>query len=134
MTDELRARMSAAALKVADVSDYTNAGSVEFLYSNGNFYFMEMNTRLQVEHTITEFITGIDIVKQQIAVAAGESLPFEQQDISIRGHAISAGSMRKTRSTILPLTREDLRYRFAGRSRYPGGQRYPHGIHDPAQL
>lgn len=88
MTDELRARMSASALKVAEVSDYTNAGSVEFLYSNGNYYFMEMNTRLQVEHTITEFITGIDLVKQQIAIAAGENIPFEQSDLSVRGHAI----------------------------------------------
>jgi pyruvate carboxylase subunit A len=88
MTDELRDRMSKAALKVAEASDYSNAGSVEFLYSQDNFYFMEMNTRLQVEHTITEIITGIDLVKQQIAIAAGESLPFEQKDLSIRGHAI----------------------------------------------
>ena len=88
MTPELRERMSESALKVAEASDYTNAGSVEFLYSQGNYYFMEMNTRLQVEHTITEIITGIDIVKQQIAIAAGESLPFEQEDLSIRGHAI----------------------------------------------
>jgi pyruvate carboxylase subunit A len=88
MTDELRERMATSALKVVEASDYTNAGSVEFLYSNDNYYFMEMNTRLQVEHTITEFITGIDLVKQQIAIAAGESLPFEQSDISIRGHAI----------------------------------------------
>ena len=63
-------------------------GSVEFLYSQGNYYFMEMNTRLQVEHTITEIITGVDLVKQQIAIAAGETLPFEQADLSIRGHAI----------------------------------------------
>ncbi|PKG32908.1 acetyl-CoA carboxylase biotin carboxylase subunit [Methanoregula sp.] len=88
MTDELRERMSASALRVAEASDYTNAGSVEFLYSQGNYYFMEMNTRLQVEHTITEFVTGIDLVKQQIGIAAGESLPFEQKDLSIRGHAI----------------------------------------------
>jgi pyruvate carboxylase subunit A len=88
MTPELRARMSDSALKVAEVSGYTNAGSVEFLYSQDNYYFMEMNTRLQVEHTITEIITGIDIVKQQIAVSAGESLPFGQEDLSIRGHAI----------------------------------------------
>jgi pyruvate carboxylase subunit A len=80
--------MSDSALKVAEVSGYTNAGSVEFLYSQDNYYFMEMNTRLQVEHTITEIITGIDIVKQQIAISAGESLPFEQEDLSIRGHAI----------------------------------------------
>jgi pyruvate carboxylase subunit A len=88
MTDDLRERMSKAALKVAEVSDYSNAGSVEFLYSQDNFYFMEMNTRLQVEHTITEIITGVDLVKQQIAIAAGESLTFEQRDLFIRGHAI----------------------------------------------
>ncbi len=88
MSPELRDRMSASALKVAEVSGYSNAGTVEFLYSDGKYFFMEMNTRLQVEHTITEFITGVDIVRQQIAIAAGESLPFEQNDIAIRGHAI----------------------------------------------
>jgi pyruvate carboxylase subunit A len=88
MTPELRERMAESALQVAKASDYSNAGTIEFLYSNGNYYFMEMNTRLQVEHTITEFITGVDIVKQQLAIAAGETLPFEQKDISIRGHAI----------------------------------------------
>lgn len=88
MTPELRERMSKAALRVAEASDYSNAGSVEFLYSQDNFYFMEMNTRLQVEHTITEIITGVDLVKQQIAIAAGESLAFGQEDLSIRGHAI----------------------------------------------
>ena len=88
MTDELRERMSKSALKVAEVSGYYNAGTVEFLYSNGNYYFMEMNTRLQVEHTITEMITGIDLVRQQIRIAAGEKLPFTQEDISAHGHAI----------------------------------------------
>ncbi|NMB77802.1 MAG: acetyl-CoA carboxylase biotin carboxylase subunit [Methanomicrobiales archaeon] len=88
MTPELRERMAESALRVAKASNYSNAGTVEFLYSNGNYYFMEMNTRLQVEHTITEFITGIDIVKNQLAVAAGETLPFEQDDLRIRGHAI----------------------------------------------
>jgi pyruvate carboxylase subunit A len=88
MTPELRNRMAQSALKVVEASGYTNAGTVEFLYSNGNYYFMEMNTRLQVEHTITECITGVDIVKNQLAVAAGETLPFEQKDLFIRGHAI----------------------------------------------
>jgi pyruvate carboxylase subunit A len=88
MTAGLRSRMSDSALKVAEASGYTNAGSVEFLYSEGNYYFMEMNTRLQVEHTITEIITGVDLVKQQIAISAGESLPFEQKDLTLRGHAI----------------------------------------------
>jgi pyruvate carboxylase subunit A len=88
MTDDLRERMSASAIAVAKASNYTNAGTVEFLYSSGNYYFMEMNTRLQVEHTITELVTGIDIVKQQLAIAAGEQIPFGQDGISIRGHAI----------------------------------------------
>lgn len=88
MTPELREKMAESALTVAKVSEYTNAGTVEFLYAGGNYYFMEMNTRLQVEHTITELITGIDIVHQQIAIAAGEELAYEQDDIGIRGHAI----------------------------------------------
>ncbi|WP_048151107.1 acetyl-CoA carboxylase biotin carboxylase subunit [Methanolacinia paynteri] len=88
MTDELRERMSESALKVAEASGYYNAGTVEFLYSEGNYYFMEMNTRLQVEHTVTEMITGMDIVKQQIKVAAGEELQHSQEDIRLNGHAI----------------------------------------------
>lgn len=88
MTDELRERMSESALKVAEASGYYNAGTVEFLYSNGDYYFMEMNTRLQVEHTVTEMITGLDLVKKQIKIAAGEELSLSQEDISIRGHAI----------------------------------------------
>ncbi|ADN36465.1 acetyl-CoA carboxylase, biotin carboxylase [Methanolacinia petrolearia DSM 11571] len=88
MTDELRERMSESALKVAEASGYYNAGTVEFLYSEGNYYFMEMNTRLQVEHTVTEMITGVDIVKQQIKVAADEELRHSQEDIRLNGHAI----------------------------------------------
>ncbi len=88
MTPELRERMTESALKVADAVDYVNAGTVEFLYDNGNYYFMEMNTRLQVEHTITELVTGIDLVRQQIVVAAGDPLEYAQEDITIRGHAI----------------------------------------------
>jgi pyruvate carboxylase subunit A len=88
MTDELREQMTTSALKVAEAVDYVNAGTVEFLYDNGNYYFMEMNTRLQVEHTITELVTGIDIVKEQIIVASGEPLEYAQEDITIRGHAI----------------------------------------------
>ena len=87
MTEELREQMTDSALRVAEVANYVNAGTVEFLYSNGEFYFMEMNTRLQVEHTVTELITGIDIVKEQIAIAAGNMLMFDQNEITIRGHA-----------------------------------------------
>lgn len=89
MTKELRERMGEAAVKAAIASNYKNAGTIEFLLSDdGNFYFMEMNTRIQVEHPITELVTGIDLVKQQILIAAGEKLSFTQDDISLNGHAI----------------------------------------------
>ncbi|BAM70997.1 MULTISPECIES: acetyl-CoA carboxylase biotin carboxylase subunit [unclassified Methanothermobacter] len=88
MTPELRKRMGSAAVKAAEYIGYENAGTVEFLYSNGDFYFLEMNTRIQVEHPITEVITGVDLVKEQIRVASGEELSCRQEDITIRGHAI----------------------------------------------
>lgn len=89
MTPELRAKMGKAAVAAAKACGYTNAGTIEFLVdADRNFYFMEMNTRIQVEHPITEAVTGIDLVKQQILIANGEKLPFAQADITIRGHAI----------------------------------------------
>lgn len=89
MTDELRERMGAAAVAAAKVSGYQNAGTIEFLVDKDrNFYFMEMNTRIQVEHPVTEFVTGIDLVKAQIRIAAGEPLWFTQDDVKLTGHAI----------------------------------------------
>jgi acetyl/propionyl-CoA carboxylase alpha subunit len=89
MIPELRERMGAAAIAVAKASGYVNAGTVEFLVDQErNFYFLEVNTRLQVEHPITEMITGLDIVRIQLEVAAGNPLPFCQEDVRSRGHAI----------------------------------------------
>ncbi len=89
LTPELRAKMGEAAVKVARACDYLGAGTVEFLLDeNHNFYFLEMNTRLQVEHPVTEWITGIDLVEQQIKIAQGEALDFKQDDLAIHGHAI----------------------------------------------
>jgi acetyl-CoA carboxylase biotin carboxylase subunit len=87
---ELRERMGREAVKVAKAVNYVGAGTVEFLLSDidRSFYFLEMNTRLQVEHPVTELVTGIDLVKEQIRVANGEQLSFSQEDIKIRGHAI----------------------------------------------
>lgn len=89
LTPALRKQMGAAAVNVAKAAKYYNAGTVEFIVDeNKNFYFLEMNTRLQVEHPVTELITGLDLVKLQIKVAEGEKLPFKQEDLSLRGHAI----------------------------------------------
>ncbi len=89
LSPELRAQMGAAAVRVAQACDYIGAGTVEFLIdADHNFYFLEMNTRLQVEHPVTELISGVDLVEQQIKVARGEHLPFQQEDLSIKGHAV----------------------------------------------
>jgi acetyl-CoA carboxylase biotin carboxylase subunit len=89
LTPKLREKMGQAAINLASKVKYVNAGTVEFLLDSDNkFYFMEMNTRIQVEHPVTEYITGIDLVKEQIKIAAGEKLRFKQKDIKILGHSI----------------------------------------------
>lgn len=86
----LRDKITQAAVKAAEAVKYENAGTIEFLLDEqaGNFYFMEMNTRVQVEHPVTEFVSGVDIVKEQIRIASGEALSFKQEDIHFKGHAI----------------------------------------------
>jgi acetyl-CoA carboxylase biotin carboxylase subunit len=89
LDDELRGRMAEAALRAARAAQYVNAGTVEFLLdADGKFYFIEMNTRIQVEHPVTEMVTGIDLIKEQIRVAAGDPLSFSQEEVRRYGHAI----------------------------------------------
>nr|MDE6951209.1 acetyl-CoA carboxylase biotin carboxylase subunit [Lachnospiraceae bacterium] len=89
ISPELRKKMGETAVRAAKAVGYENAGTIEFLLDKDkNFYFMEMNTRIQVEHPVTEWVTGVDLVKAQIKIAAGEKLEFSQRDIKIQGHAI----------------------------------------------
>ncbi|WP_043932822.1 acetyl-CoA carboxylase biotin carboxylase subunit [Bacillus sp. EB01] len=90
LDSEMRAEMGSAAVKAAKAVDYTGAGTVEFIYDyrNRKFYFMEMNTRIQVEHPVTEMVTGVDLIKEQIKVASGEELPLSQEEVTFTGWAI----------------------------------------------
>ncbi|MGX0516357.1 acetyl-CoA carboxylase biotin carboxylase subunit [Staphylococcus hominis] len=90
LTDEKRKEMGKAAIRAAKAVNYENAGTIEFIYdlNENKFYFMEMNTRIQVEHPVTEMVTGVDLVKLQLKVSMGEPLPYKQDDITINGHAI----------------------------------------------
>lgn len=122
LTPELRARMGEAAVAAAKAVGYCSAGTVEFLFDRGEFWFLEMNTRLQVEHPVTEAISGLDLVREQLRIAQGEAFGFQQSDLSIRGHAIevrlyaedpsanflpATGSIQMWRPSALPGVRFD---------------------------
>jgi acetyl-CoA carboxylase biotin carboxylase subunit len=102
---ELRTEMGEAAVAAARAAGYRNAGTVEFLFQEGEFYFLEMNTRIQVEHPVTELVTGEDLVQWQIRIASGEPLPFVQEDVALRGHAIECRiTSEDPRQAFLPST------------------------------
>ncbi|HTM31514.1 MAG TPA: acetyl-CoA carboxylase biotin carboxylase subunit [Vicinamibacterales bacterium] len=103
VSDKVRRKMGATVVDAARAVQYTNAGTFEFLMdAKGNFYFMEVNTRVQVEHPVTEWVTGIDIVKEQIRIAAGERLSFKQSDITFTGHAIECRINAEDPITFVP--------------------------------
>ncbi len=118
--EKLRAKMGAAAIGVAKEIGYVGAGTVEFLLdTGGNFYFMEMNTRLQVEHPVTEMITGLDLVEWQLRVARGEPLPKRQNEIRFKGHAVEARLCAEDPAkNFLPRTGKVLRWQPAGNARF----------------
>ncbi|WP_018862563.1 MULTISPECIES: acetyl-CoA carboxylase biotin carboxylase subunit [unclassified Thioalkalivibrio] len=102
ITDEQRQAMSERLVRACQEIGYRGAGTFEFLYENGEFYFIEMNTRLQVEHTVTEQVTGIDLVREQILIAAGEPLSLNQDQVEIRGHAIECRINAENPATFIP--------------------------------
>src|ERR1700739_2009870 len=109
--------MGAAAVKVSQACGYYNAGTVEFLYEDGKFYFIEMNTRLQVEHPVTEMVTGLDLVREQIRIAAGLELEFRQEDVKFEGCAMECRINAENSRTFAPSPGKILGYHA------PGGRR-----------
>jgi acetyl-CoA/propionyl-CoA carboxylase biotin carboxyl carrier protein len=123
LTAEERQRICAAAAGIARAAQYRNAGTIEFIYGKGEFYFLEMNTRLQVEHPVTEMVTGIDLVREQLRVAAGEPLGFAQSDVRVEGHAIEFRIYAESPARgFVPTTGPILRLRL------PEGARVDSGI------
>ena len=111
----LKKKMGEAAIRVAKAANYYSAGTIEFLVDEDeNFYFMEMNTRLQVEHPVTEMVTGVDLVKEMIKISAGEKLPFTQSDIKLRGHAIECRINAEDPETFTPCPGEITSYHAPG--------------------
>jgi acetyl-CoA carboxylase biotin carboxylase subunit len=102
ITDKQRARMTERVVKACKAVGYRSAGTLEFLYQDNEFYFIEMNTRIQVEHPVTEMVTGIDLVKAQLQIAAGEKLPYRQEDIEFRGHALECRINAEDPRTFMP--------------------------------
>ena len=114
LTDEQRARIGALCVEACKRISYRGAGTFEFLYENGNFYFIEMNTRIQVEHPVTEMVTGMDLIKEQIRIAAGYPLKKQQKFVKMRGHAIECRICAENPRTFVPSPGEIKKYHAPG--------------------
>ena len=117
VTEKMRRKLGGTVVDAARAVQYTNAGTFEFLLDDkGNFFFLEVNTRVQVEHPVTEFITGVDIVKEQIRIAAGERLSFKQGDVTFNGHAIECRDQRRGSGDVRAVAGRHPRVQRAGRT------------------
>ena len=136
ISDELRRKMGETAVRAAKAVHYENAGTIEFLLDKEkNFYFMEMNTRIQVEHPVTELVTGLDLIKEQIRVAAGEPLSVSQEDVVISGHAIECRVNAENPSEEFhALPGKDYQYSPSGGKWDPGRHPYLRRLPGSAQL
>jgi acetyl-CoA carboxylase, biotin carboxylase subunit len=114
ITEEMRSKIGERCAAACRQIGYCGAGTFEFLYQDGEFYFIEMNTRIQVEHPVTEMITGVDIVKEQLLIASGERLSYQQQDIKINGHAIECRINAEDSKTFMPSPGRITQLHFAG--------------------
>ena len=115
ISEELRKKMGETAVKAAKAVGYENAGTIEFLLDkNKNFYFMEMNTRIQVEHPVTEMITGVDLIKEQLRIAAGQPLSIKQDEVVVRGHAVECRINAEDPNTFLPSPGKITRFHAPG--------------------
>ena len=114
ITEDMRKKIGDTCVRACKAMGYRGAGTVEFLYEDGEFYFIEMNTRIQVEHPVTEMVTGVDIVKEQLRVAAGEALSYRQQDVRFRGHALECRIQAEDPDTFMPSPGQISRFHQPG--------------------
>ena len=114
ITDDMRKQIGDTCVRACKAMGYRGAGTVEFLYEDGEFFFIEMNTRIQVEHPVTEMVTGVDIVKEQLRVAAGEALSYQQQDVRFRGHALECRIQAEDPDTFMPSPGQISRFHQPG--------------------
>lgn len=114
ITDDMRRKIGDTCVRACKAMGYRGAGTVEFLYQDGEFFFIEMNTRIQVEHPVTEMVTGVDIVKEQLRIAAGEALSYQQKEVRFRGHALECRIQAEDPDTFMPSPGQISRFHQPG--------------------